>query len=307
MKTEEELKGKGYIHSSIPRLVRPKKDKLVFKAGTPTPFDWSKGYDVEKELATTLNQPNFRLPVKDQGQSSSCGGQSSSSLASVLQTLLTKNFEERSARDIYSHVFYAGGGTTSDRLEKLLLTRGVATEAIVSSYQNGAAPTEAYMTVKQETPDVLNDAINAIEETSVSINFSSIDSIAQGIRDCHGVVCAFQGSNNGTWLSANPQPPKDGQELWGHYVYLGKASLLNGRKTISFLNSWGKDTGIQGWQTWDETYVNSGYLKDCFGMVDTSILVPKSQQNALQTILLLCQKQLVVLLMRLRNLYVVAH
>ncbi len=67
-------------------------------------FDWDTGYDVEQELG-------YKLAPKDQGASSSCGGQAWSMYAAVLEALATSSFEERSAKYIYAQTCVAGGGS----------------------------------------------------------------------------------------------------------------------------------------------------------------------------------------------------
>ena len=62
------------------------------------PFDWEKGYDVEEELG-------FKIPVKNQGQSKSCGGQAFAYYAQVLEYFMTGTFEEISKVLIFTSCF----------------------------------------------------------------------------------------------------------------------------------------------------------------------------------------------------------
>ena len=62
----------------------------------------------------------------------------------------------------------------------------------------------------------------------------------------------------GTWLSPFPKPPA--KRVWGHWLYAGKAKLIDGKKYIGVLNSWGIDTGEKGWQWIGEDYFKSGHV-----------------------------------------------
>ncbi len=62
------------------------------------------------------------------------------------------------------------------------------------------------------------------------------------------------GQNNGSWLSPFPLPPT--KISWRHFLYGGKAKLIDGKKHIGFANSWGKSIGDNGWQWISEDYFN---------------------------------------------------
>jgi hypothetical protein len=219
------------------------------------PMDWQKGYDIETELSIILKAPAFKLSAKDQNGSSSCGGQAFSTYAQVLEAVFTKTFEERSAKYIYAQTFVPGGGSYGRDCCKVLKSQGVARETFLTSYENGNAPSEKFMERSQDIGiDARNDAKNSKILTYKNVN-PDIESVAQAIRDNRGVVLGITGENNGTWLSAFPKPPQSNPNTeWRHWIYAGKAKLINGKKHIGVLNSWGKNCGENGWQWVGEDY-----------------------------------------------------
>lgn len=225
-----------------------KKDNRDFKftdvAGAVIPFDWSKGYDVEKELGITLT-------IKNQGTSSSCGGQAWAYYGEVLTYFLNKKLENRSAKFIYEQTAVSGGGSMGRDNSELVKNKGWARESVLSSYEDGKPPTELYMTKKLVNSLILDDADDnkALSYAQVSID---IDEIAAAIRDNHGCVLGVGGQNNGTWLSVFPAIPS--KISWRHWVYAGKVKMIDGKKHIGFANSWGEDVGDKGWQWISEDY-----------------------------------------------------
>ena len=238
-------------HGSLGHLLRPT-DWLyhnMVPKGTP-PFDWSKGYDVEKEIG-------MNIPVKNQGSSGSCGGQAVASYAFVLKAIRDKSIAERSAKFIYAPIAQPGGGTYGGDLMARMKSTGVSTEILCPSYENGQPPSEAFMEDKSSISSLaMTDA-----STSLSANYSfliqfDIDVLAQAIRDNHGIIIGIGGQNNGTWLTSNPLPPMSVE--WRHWMYFGKSLMINGQKKIIGLNSWGTSVGNGGWQNFGEDYVNNG-------------------------------------------------
>jgi hypothetical protein len=222
------------------------------------PFDWDKGYDVEVELAKKVGNPLFKLPVKDQNSSGSCGGQAWATYDSVLEAMITGSFEERSAKYIYAQTYVPGGGSYGRDNAKILVEQGVCRETVLPSYQNGLPPSESFITQGIDiTPEARQDA-KPSSTVSYSQTGTDIDSIAQAIKCNSGVVIGISGSNNGTWKSDNPRPPKVDEVVWRHWMYFGKAKLINGVKTIIGLNSWGL-VGDKGWQSLTEEYTNTRF------------------------------------------------
>lgn len=222
-----------------------------------TPFDWNKGFDIEEKLSERLNIPNFKIPPKDQGVSSSCGGQAWAYLSQVLEALATGTFEERSAKYTYAQTYVPGGGSRGRDNAKIFIDQGVSRETELVSYQNNKPPSEVFM---QRSADITTQ-VRADAMLSRSLSYTqtgtNIDDVAQAIEANSGVIIGISGSNNGTWKSELPKPPKTTSKIWKHWVYAGKAKKINGKKHVGILNSWGKNTGDNGWQWLSEDYFNA--------------------------------------------------
>lgn len=211
-------------------------------------FDWDTGYDIEAELGRTI-------PVKDQNGSLSCGGQAWSYLGQILEAAATGTMEERSAKYVYAQTYQAGGGSTGRDNAKIFAEQGIAREATCASYEAGLPPTETFMRRGQDISEsARQDAKFAKAYPYIQVG-TNIENIAQAIRDTQGVILLINGQDNGTWLSAFPKPPTN--VAWRHWIYAGKAKLLNGKRNIKCLNSWG-NVGENGWQWLDESWFNSG-------------------------------------------------
>lgn len=216
------------------------------------PFNWTTGFDIE----TTLN---FKEPTKNQGSSGSCGGQAVSYLGGTYSVIQTGTFNEKSAKFTYAPVAYPdGGGSVGRDLVNRTVNSGWGQEALTPSYNNGQPPTEAFMArVSDITPAASLAALSdkALSYSSVAVD---IDSVAQALVASDGLFIGVKGSNNGTWLSVNPQPPAVNEPTpWGHWLKVGKARIspTTGLKEIGVHNSWG-DAGVgdAGWQWLDENY-----------------------------------------------------
>lgn len=219
------------------------------------PFDWSTEFDIEKKLG-------FVIPPKDQGPSFSCGGQAWSYLAGILEAVQEKKYTERSAKYVYSQVYAPGGGSRGRDCAQIFVNQGVARETSLSSYENSGDPTEAFMErsgdiVDSMRQDALSDKSFSYTQTIPSPVASNIDNVAQAIRDNNGVILGLDGENNGTWGTAFPLPPVNTE--WRHWIYAGKAKMINGTKYIGLLNSWG-NVGENGWQWIHEPYFTSGHV-----------------------------------------------
>lgn len=220
-------------------------------ASAPVPFDWKKGFDIEKELGK-------KITVKDQEDTSSCGGQAWSYYAEVLEALATGSYEERSAKFVYAQTAVPTGGSTGRDNAIIFKKQGVCCESLLSSYP----ATEANLTRKSDITDKMRENAKLSISNSYARPGNDIESIAMAIRDHKGVIFLIAGQNNGTWLSAFPKPPV--VEQWRHWVYVGKAKIINEKKHIGFINSWGDKIGEKGWQWVTEDYFSGTKIRDAW-------------------------------------------
>lgn len=246
---------KSKVRRKLRRVFRP---KLGMAA---VPFDWAAGFHLRSKLS------NIR--IKDQGISSSCGGQAKSQWTAVIRALLTgQPYSEDSAKADYAPIAHAGGGTTVHELEEDL---GSLPESAVPSYQDGNPGTEEFMADRSwMTSENLKAMMANAGWTAVSVSID-LESIAEAVRDYGAVIWEIEGQNNGTWLSPRPKPPVRGQgEIWAHFM-CSEGAGMNGtpNREISMFQSWGTDVGYQGVQYFGQDYTGSGYIVDCFTFVRT--------------------------------------
>ena len=259
-------------HGGIP-LKKDLRDRKFSELGmAPIPFNWAKGFDALKKT----------YPVKDQGPSSSCGGQTASYL---MQNLYQK--KELSAKNIYSNIFYAGGGTTLRDILKWATTSGISEEALVVSYNQGKPPTEAFMTVRDSNTPATR--ANALKHKGLSYAFVNpdIESYAQAIRDNGGAILQIWGQDNGTWLSAFPLPAR--RRVWNHFVVADGAFLIEGVKFIRIRNSWGKDCGNNGHQYIAEAHFNAGMVQTG-GIIYNPAVIDDTEAKKKSDMILIIQK-----------------
>ncbi len=216
-------------------------------------FDWDTGFDIEQKLG-------FKIKVKDQDGSGSCGGQAWSYYGEVLEAIVTGTYEPRSASWIYSHTRIVPSGSRGRENCDFVVNNGWVKEIDAPSYNNGNPPKEKFF----DAIPVLSK--EAIEDSEVSralsyLNVkSNIEVFAQAIQDHNGMIMVVNGEDNGTWRSKFPKPPVEKE--WGHFLYACKVKLINSKKYIGVINSWGKDVGDNGIQWIGEEYFNSGHVRE---------------------------------------------
>ncbi len=250
--------GKGGIRRDIPD---PRDIQWGKDVGSDSmPFDWTAGYDVEQEISTLLGK-DFKVTVKDQNGSSSCGGQAWSYYGQVLNAFHDKNTAERSAKFIYSQTFVGTGGSGGNENCNIVIKQGWGLESDTPSYDKGLPAGEEFYERPQDVSVIAKD--NAKLDKALkyaNILNRDIDSIAQAIRDNHGCIFGISGTNNGTWLSEFPLPPISFSNAWSHWIYIGKCKIRNGKKYFGLINSWGTTTGDHGWQWISEDYISTFIL-----------------------------------------------
>lgn len=217
------------------------------------PFDWTKGYDVEDETG--------KLYVDDQSPTS-CGGHAFSKYVSAQKAVRTDNLSRRSAKFIYNHtaVIQDGSplGSNIDTNARFVKNSGDALETLCPSYQGTHVASDDFMLAHDITPQATLDGMQNRSKSYAYVPVN-MDSFAQAIRDNAGLVILLGGENNGTWYSKFPKPPTYRQ--WGHFVYAGRARMIDGKRYIGILNSWGATVGENGWQWLGSDYFASGFIE----------------------------------------------
>jgi len=245
--------------------------------GIGEPVDWNKGYDVEKEL-------NIKIPFKSQGVSASCVGQGVSYYTAILNAVETKAYDEVSAKAIYSLIelgLAQGGAYIRDGM-KLIVDYGALFEKIISSYNNGEPPSEAFMkdkTWKNPAMDLLAKILQA-KEYRVINSIDSMEAFAMAIRDNYGIVGGVSGENNGTWST---NEPKAGKHVWGHCLYWGKFGTDELGRYIASPNSWGTRGSNDrlhpdGWQKFREDWFRNNNMFNPWTLVDKSNVIVTSAE-----------------------------
>ncbi len=248
--------GKGGIREDIPD---PRDYQWGRDVGMATiPFDWSVGFDIEEIISNKLGVP-FKMPVKNQNGSSSCGGQAWAYLGQVLDTLNDVATEEKSAKFIYCQTHVGTGGSGGAENSAICINQGWGNEVDCPSYQAGLPPSEEFITTNDISAIAKQNALKDRGLAYATVLDRNPENIATAVRDNYGCILGVAGTNNGTWRSAYPQPPTEFANSWNHWVYVGKLKMMNGKRYFGILNSWG-DVGESGWQWLSEDYITKFIL-----------------------------------------------
>jgi hypothetical protein len=220
----------------------------------------------------------FKIPIKNQGASSSCTGQGLSYYLQVLNFIETGKMTKISARDIYAYISLGKGvGAYLRDALKLAVGRGIGTEDLVPCYitfntSNGPVSnpmTEDEYLIKPDDTEALVAIRTAMQgkEYQTLTEAISMDAMAWQMLLGFGTYFAVDGDNNGTWGSEYPQPPKT--RTWGHALFGGRAGLdKDGKPFIGDLNSWGNGVGVQGWQKIKSNYFEAGAISQPWTLID---------------------------------------
>lgn len=242
------MKEQDLKHGAVFTPKNPDVVLLKNVAGDSAPFDWALGVDVTRAVG--------ELPTKNQSSSFSCGGQAGSyfdGVASALANALT--YKEKSAHFVYALAAAPGGGSTDTELMRVLTNFGDCDEILLPSYTPDHQVPESFISDKTK--------INAVAYANASLSKfgtplyvkRNLEDIAKAVRDHGGVIIGVIGQNNGTWLGADPKPPVDGNNLWYHWLYVGRAVTRIGLQEIGAKQSWGEPIGEKGWQYFGNDYM----------------------------------------------------
>ena len=253
--------------------------------------DWVKGYDIESIVG--------KIKPKNQFSSSACVGQATSYYVSVCERLETGKLDEISAKAIYSQITLGKGkGAYLRDGMKLIKEWGSVFENIVKSYRDNGTTDEDFMIDKSWKTEEIDKLAKVLQAKDYKlITGIGIDIFANAIKDGHGALMGVMGTNNGTWTSEFPQPPTletPQNALWGHALYAGKFKMINGKKYIGVINSWG-NVGKDGWQ-WlgEEWFADNGRwifnpwtLIDKKNINDNNMRLVKSSNSTNTTVFLI--------------------
>ena len=245
----------NYVKTKLRRLGRHIRGRRIGRSSIP--FDWTK----------PIPMPND--PIKNQGQSSSCGRQSGAYAQRILLRQQGYDKGEISAKAGYGRYAAYGGGMTLDAVETCIGAYGAALESEVSSYDiNGVPLTEAaYLDQSYETPALLANMTQRAGFKAYNVDINK-EAMAEAIRDNGNILILIYGQNGNqprNWLTPRPSPPvkTNPQELWAHYM-CGAGTTTS---EIAFFQSWGQNVGDNGKQYFGDDYIDSGYIVDCITFV----------------------------------------
>jgi hypothetical protein len=219
------------------------------------PFDWT------KPLVR-----NYTQPIKNQFQAGMCGMElGSQALQQFRNLVLGLPFQEFSEISGYSREHMSPDGMTIGQVADVMAFLGLTLFSEVPTPNN--CTEKQAQSIGWQAPALLKNALIRAGLDMVSVEID-IDSIAVAIRDYFFVGFCLGGTNNGTWDSANPQPPVTGTSpQWGHFMCSNPNIPVNPEKIIQMYQSWGSGVGNNGVQNFTEDYINSGFIYDVFTFV----------------------------------------
>lgn len=220
-------------------------------------IDWSVPYQVPANLT-----------LRDQKSSLSCTAQATCYYTEALNQIEHSTNERYSARYIYSQVFGPGGGAYISSAMRIPIIQGAADFASVSD----GLSTEAVMTDGTDNYKAVLEA--KTDKYAALPNDSSIDHLAQIIKDYHGFITGFYGWNG--MFDESGAVTNWSRVDWGHSIYVVGFQMRAGKKYLKFINSWSDRFGDGGYGYFPEEFVTSGMLFDAHVYADITDLKPSS-------------------------------
>jgi len=194
---------------------------LVLGANVYTPDpecpSWEKGFNNETKYG--------KLKREHQGSSGSCVGQGWSKYLEMLNLIETDKATDLSARDIYSQIHLETIGAYIRDGAKLCVKKGICSESLMPSYDNGKPPTEQFMRKRDDASD--KTIADALIYKSKELKFITLP-------------CPLQ---EGDWEAVRQIIWQFGGFVSGyqrHCMYVSAYYLKNGKRTINFINSYGE-------------------------------------------------------------------
>jgi hypothetical protein len=213
------------------------------------------------QLPDTFSIRDKIIGIRNQGYSSSCGGQSLGYHMETNSLIRDGKFTSLSSKSIYQPCALPGGGSSARDLLARIDSVGVCLESDVPSYDNGNPPSELFMTDGSKiTSQMLVIAKMYSGKTYLSFSSTDLNQVKQAIFQGNGAVIALWG-NNPCWTTSNGEitVPMPNALIWGHFIFLtGWVNRPNGR-FFEFVNSWGKEWGDNGYGYLPEEYLLKGY------------------------------------------------
>ena len=190
----------------------------------PKAPNWETGFHNENKYG--------KLKREHQGSSLSCVGQGWSKYVEMLNQKYNGVFKDLSAKDVYSQIYLQNGGAYIRDGAKICVNVGVAEESFLSSYlSNGGYPTETFMRIRT----ILNETeYNNSRNKFKALRFVQMDLpnpvgprvlSDEGWETLRQIIWQFGGFVSG---------------YKGHCMYAAGYGLVNNKKTIYFINSYGE-------------------------------------------------------------------
>jgi hypothetical protein len=243
-----------------------------FGKGALTQKAQLQNYRLEAIPGATLLPTQFSLKekvgkIKSQNGSYSCSSQATSYYAEVLNYIETGVKEQLSPKFLYSFVGYPYEGSYIKDNFARVCNYGIALENDVPSYQDGVAPTEAFMVQKPGiTQEVADRAMNYWARKYVTWDNTNLDLYKRAIIEGNGCVVASWG-NNTLWQTGDIQlPDAPNQMTWTHAIYL--IGYDDNKKAFEFVNSFGDKWGYAGFGWLPYEYVTRGFVTNPYTLID---------------------------------------
>jgi hypothetical protein len=201
--------GKGALHRVI-----PPEEEIVGAHLAATAPDFTQ--------STGLQEP----PDEDQGSSNSCTSQAFGyhfwqlTLGQILRN------------DTYSHTFLPGGGAYLTSPAGFVNDNGALLRS--AQYQEPSPETEPNMeNIVLATDAAGRTKAYLVTPVTIAVNINTIASLLEQYK---GIVIGIDGNDAG-WADLT-DPTYNGQDEWGHALYVYDRAVRNGRNALKAKSSW---------------------------------------------------------------------